>query len=176
MIHAVHQNITDLTLAVFAGHIDNDLTVLKQARFPFHGWVFSFAIIGESHRVMAERGGVPVFSELLACVNIPPAQCVHHHRYADLLPHEYRQPGYSIQTSCTEIPPQSTLNAAPPQRLEVAFPSVAGQTPITRIEWQSAGSLLRWQTLHVYPQTSGTALYMHSLSCFDIIAFDLADC
>jgi hypothetical protein len=50
--------------------------------------------------------------------------------------------------------------------LEVIFPDVHGQTPLTRVVWEAHRGSVEWRTLHIYPQSNG-AVCVHSKSVFN---------
>lgn len=169
MIQPIDQNPAGLSLAVFAGTCDHPFTILRQVTATLGDWTFTFHVIGESHLVTAALDGVIVFSELLACVDVPMHRCVHHHRFHDLAAHRCAQPGYAVEVAVENGLPESTVAGNDAQRIEVQFPQTAGQMPFTRIEWQRVGHILRWQTLHVYPQEGGVLVCVRSASHFDTI-------
>jgi hypothetical protein len=122
--------------------------------------------------VTIEYDGVLVLSELLACVEVEASSCLHHHRFNDLAAHCFQQPGYSISVEfndCYDDVPVDTNGV-----LEVSFPIIADQTPITRIIWTQVGeNAVRWHTLHVYPD-EGKMACVHSLSYFDMLHYNRA--
>lgn len=172
MILPVHQNPADLSLNVLNTRIDRPLTVLKQQMLQMGAWILHFHIIGESHLVTIEYEGGLVLCEMLACVEVEADACQHQHRFSDLASHCFQQPGYSIAVEfgdCYEDVPVEADGV-----LEVSFPQIADQTPITRIVWtQVAEHSVRWHTLHVYPE-EGKMVCVHSLSCFDMLNYNRA--
>jgi len=172
MILPIHQNPADLALNILTTRIHLPLTVLKQHTLQIGLWILRFHIIGESHLVTIEYDGVLVLCELLACVEVDASSCLHHHRFHDLAAHCFQKSGYSIAVefsdSCGDAPVETD------GVLEVAFPKIADQTPITRIVWTRVGeNAVRWHTLHVYPDENKIAC-VHSLSYFDMLNYNRA--
>jgi hypothetical protein len=172
MILPIHQNPADLSLNILTTRLHLPLTVLKQHTLQIGAWSLQFHIIGESHLVTIEHDGVLVLSELLACVEVEASACLHHHRFNDLAAHCFQQLGYSIAvefSDCYEDVPVEVDGV-----IEVAFPEIADQTPITRIVWTRIGEhAVRWHTLHVYPGEDKMAC-VHSLSYFDMLNYNRA--
>jgi len=129
-----------------------------------------FCIIGESHFVVILRDDRPVLSEILACVDIPPRLCFHHHRFGDLMAHHFRQPGYEVSVEFEQLRQGDLADVSggtAGSSLELQFPRIHGQTPITRIEWTNVtDSKMEWRTLHIYPQRK-RVWCVRSLSVFD---------
>lgn len=172
MILPVHQNPADLALAVIAGKVQAPLTVLKHAALNVGDWTLTFHIIGESHLVTLEHDGEVMLSELLACVEVDAETCVHHHRFGDLGAHCFEQAGYSVTVNFdNEYVAQSDETE---NMLEVAFPEIAGETPVTRVIWERVGeNAVCWQTLHVYPH-EGKIIGVRSLSYFNSLVYNRA--
>lgn len=150
MIVPVHQDPADLVLTIVAGKIETPLTVLKQASLERGSWRLNFHIIGESHLVTVEYNGLPVLSEVLACVDIT-ASHTHQQHFNDLAEHTFSVPGYTVlvdfDSSGNEVRPLASVGT-----LEMEFPEIDGQIPLTRVSWSPIGeTAFRWQTLHVYP-------------------------
>lgn len=172
MILPVHQNPADLALNILTTSSHLPLTVLKHDTLQIGLWRVKFHIIGESHLVTIEYDGVLVLCELLACVDVDASSCLHHHRFHDLAPHRFQQFGYSIDVEFKDCYDEVSVEAD--GVLEIAFPKIADQTPITRIVWTRVGeNALRWHTLHVYPD-EGKMACVHSLSNFDMLNYNRA--
>jgi hypothetical protein len=171
MIEPIHQDPADLVLTILARNLETPLTILEQTTLDMDGWRLTFHIIGESHLVTIDHDGVTVLCELLACVDAAAASCLHRHSFGDLTEHCYFQSGYSIRVSFGEQPDASILNEHH-QTLELIFPDIDGQTPVTRIEWTRVGkNAVKWQTLHLYPR-DGKMTSVHSFSHFDTLHYN----
>ncbi|MBZ0310214.1 MAG: DUF2617 family protein [Anaerolineae bacterium] len=156
-----HQQPTDLVLGLI--RTDFPLTVIQQARVEMGIWAFHFQIIGESHAVRIERSGQLLFTEVLACLDLPADSHLFH--FADLTPYHYQTDSYTVSVifesgSEMNLPPETS-----PNMIEVAFPQVYGQTPVTRITWQAAAEEMIWQTWHTYP-TQNSGIWVKSFSRF----------
>lgn len=166
----VHQSPADLQLNIIAGNLDAPLTRLKSNVHKLGLWTFTFHIIGESHLVTIERENQPLLNELLACVDFSPEAALHHHRFGDLEKHHYQGAGYAIGVRF-----EDTAGDHPrfdEKSLEVAFPPIHGQTPVTQIFWTPIGTtMMRWRTLHMYPHQGG-AVYVRTLSYFDTVHYN----
>ncbi len=171
MIEPIHQDPADLVLSIVAGKLEAPLTILKQSSLHVGAWTLTFHIIGESHLVTLEHDRAVVLCELLACADVDAASCVHHHPFNDSAAHCFVQSGYSIDVHFDdgEHPISETdIDGT----LEVTFPEVAGQTPLTRILWQRVGeNAVRWHTLHLYPH-QGKIVSVHSLSYWDAVQYN----
>jgi hypothetical protein len=173
MIEPIHQDPADLVLTILAGKLETPLTILEQAVLDMDDWKLTFHIIGESHLVTVAHKGVIVMCELLACVDASAASCVHRHTFGDLTEHCFAQSGYSITVNFDEQEEAPTFGSSPAM-LEVVFPDIDGQTPLTRIEWTRTGeNAVRWQTLHLYPR-GGKMTAVHSFSHFDTLHYNRA--
>ncbi len=156
-----HQQPTDLVLGLV--RTDFSLTVIQQARVNVGVWGFIFQIIGESHAVRIERNGQLLFTEVLACLDLPADSRLHH--FADLTAYHYQTDSYTVSVnfesvSAVHLPPETS-----PNRIEAAFPQVYGQTPLTRIIWQVTEGEITWQTWHTYP-TQNYGIRVKSFSRF----------
>lgn len=126
---------------------------------------------------MILRAGVPLLSEVLACVDIPPGICVHYHRFEDLSPHRFSQSGYKVSVTFDQYAHNCELDFPSTNRtvdgsIEIKFPETHGHTPITYIEWTNlTNSQIEWQTLHVYPQPEAICC-VRSLSVFDTLNYN----
>jgi hypothetical protein len=169
MIEPIHQDPADLVLTIVAGKLETPLTILKRAALDMNGWRLTFHIIGESHVVTVAHEGVTIMCELLACVDAAES-CLHRHSFSDLALHCFEQSGYSIRVDFDQQE-QSTVSDSH-EVLEVIFPDIDGQTPLTRIEWTRVGeNLVRWQTLHLYPR-DGKMTSVRSFSHFDTLLYN----
>ena len=166
-IRPIHQNPPDLVLAVLPDHmqLDLSLTILRHEVLRVGGWAFTFHIIGESHLVRVTYDDQPVLCELLACIRVQDDVCSHHHAFTDLCGHGYTSLGYSVEVSFDG----QLREQFGKQGIEVEFPKMDGQTPVTRIEWQhdAESGRVRWQTLHLYPQKQGV-IGVRSISHFNL--------
>ena len=150
-----YQRPNDLEFAVLSGELPVRLTILAQKTLASGDWQFLFHIIGESHFVTIRHKGKSVLHEVLACMQVPVAKCNHHHRFPGLHPHHYTGKQYTASVMFES-------NAAPKTRfpnrkidLELAFPAIFGQTPVTQIGWEKTRDTLTWWTTHLYPEQSG---------------------
>ncbi len=173
MIEPIHQDPADLVLTILTGKLETPLTILKQATLEIEGWLLTFHIIGESHIVTVVHEGVTVLCELLACVDAAASSCVHCHTFGDLTKHCFAQPGYSIEVNFDDQT-EATVFSDTHNILEMTFPEIDGQTPITRIAWSRVGeNVVRWQTLHLYPR-DGKVTSVRSFSHFDTLNYNRA--
>lgn len=147
------QRVDDLVLAVADVPLSVPFVSLAQAGVIYGAWALTFIIIGESHTVQIRHEGAVVLQEMLACVQVDGQAVTHRHVFADLTAHTYTQAGYTIQVALDR--PTWRLPTQPDGRLEYAFPRTFDRIPVTRIEWQRAGALVRWWTLHTYPEAVG---------------------
>jgi hypothetical protein len=171
MIEPIHQDPADLVLTILAGELETQLTILEKSALDMDDWRLTFHIIGESHLVTVEHEGVTVLCELLACVDATAESCVHRHSFGDLTEHCFAQSGYSIRVNFGEQPEALTMNEDH-EKLEVIFPDIDGQTPVTRIEWTRVGeNAVSWRTLHLYPR-DGKMTSVHSFSHFDTLHYN----
>lgn len=167
---AVVQEPADLVLAVGSGTPRPMPTVLDEAVVTHAGIRARFQVISASHLVQLEVDGHPWFHETLSCQPLPTSAAgapdvLHAHAFGDLRDHHAvvtpaaGEPG-TYRVVVRVIPPSSG-QAEPedprvgPGRLEVAFPPVHGQVPITRIVWVPGMHQLTWTTLHTYPRVDG---------------------
>jgi len=179
MILPIQQNPTDLVLTIVAGRLDTPLTVLKHDTLQLGVWTLTFHIIGESHLVTIEHDQTPVLCEVLACADLSSQTCAHRHRFDDLAvsgfrsgqAHCFATAGYSVAVDfddCLDHSPAADADGT----LEMSFPEIAGQTPVTRIEWTQTGeNTARWHTLHIYPREVGMVC-VRSLSYFDSLHYN----
>lgn len=145
----VYQHPSDLVLGIARYDLSSHLTVIKQAKWQVGAWNFTFQIIGESHAVRIEKSGQHLFTEVLACLELPPESCSYRQAFHDLTPGGYEFENYEVSVefeASADLPPSDTA-----QMIEVAFPQIYGQTPVTRITWQQTDNEIAWQTWHVYP-------------------------
>ncbi len=181
MIQAVYQNPRNLTLGIISGSHNIPLSVLKHEICAIGEWHVKFCIIGESHSITILRDNVPVLSEVLACVDISPQLCSHHHRFDNLLAHCFAQPGYNLSVSFEQCGQDddadyfSTLGDSIRTfdgSIEMKFPQTYGHTPITRIEWTKlSDSQIEWRTWHIYPEDNDVWCVC-SLSVFDTLNYN----
>ncbi len=165
MLKAVNQRPQDLRLVVIQADKLHQtplpaLKSLKQRDITLGRWRIRFCIIGESHQVQVWRDSALQFVEMLACVDVPPSQCTHHHPFDVLNSHLYQMPSYQIQVDfCTQPRPVPHCDGA----LRFAFPISNGVLPITEVRWWADVEHLHWWTLHTYPQRQ-TITYVYSQS------------
>ena len=172
MILPIHQNPADLSLNILTARVPLSLTVLMQQTLQLGPYTLQFHIIGESHLVTIEYDGALVLCELLACVAVDANACLHHHHFNDLEAHCFQRPGYSISVEFSDCYGDVPVEAD--GVLEVTFPKIGNQTPITRIVWTLVSeSTMRWHTLHVYPDEM-KMVCVHSLSYFDGLNYNRA--
>jgi hypothetical protein len=161
---SVIQHPKNLVLAVMADDSLPEMLVLQRAEHRIADWLFQFAIIGESHHIRVEHSGVCILNEVLACVAVAEAACVHYQAFTELQPYEHQTPQYRIQVDFGEYPPWF----APPNnimQLEYHFPKTYEQQPFTRIRWRQDKNTVHWWTLHSYAGVEQT-IYVHTASVF----------
>jgi hypothetical protein len=158
----IYQQPGDLILALFDTPLAMEPLVLEEA--VCHAGPISayLQIIGESHIVRIEREERPWFYETLSCLPLHAHECQHWHSFIDRREHQHAQGGYRVQVRFNddELPPRRTAGRT---SIQVYFPPVFGQVPLTRIEWQAEPDRLRWWTLHTYPEAMRTT-YVESES------------
>lgn len=164
-LQAVYQHPRDLVFALYDGPPGFEMTVLASAEVRVGGVTVSVNIIGESHALIFSRGGVPFFSEVLACT--PKAEQGSRYTYAftGMDGHAVQRDGYAGRVSFRGagwvLPP-----AAPANTLRVTFPRTYGHTPLTQVVWAADEGRLRWWTLHTYPLPTDQ-ISVYSASYFD---------
>lgn len=162
MIQSVQQKPTDLILANTT-QFPSSITVLKQQSVSIGAWSFMFQIIGESHIVTVTYKQKSLFHEMLACVKINADHCQHHHPFSELQTHTYMKGLYQVSVEFAETPSWDIPKQTETDHIEVNFPPICGQTPVTRILWQLTDNILSWWTLHVYPERDITT-FVHTKS------------
>jgi hypothetical protein len=151
-LQALYQRPNDLEFAVFSGELPVQLTILAQETLVSGDWQFLFHIIGESHFVTIKHKGKPILHEVLACMRLPVAKCEHHHRFPKLRPHHYTWEQYTASVTFeSNTTPKMSLTDRKID-LELAFPAIFGQTPVTQIGWGKSANTLTWWTTHLYPE------------------------
>jgi hypothetical protein len=161
---SVIQHPQDLVLAVVPDNALPLMVVLQQSGHHFHDWLFQFAIIGESHHIRVEHGGKWVLNEVLACVEVAEAECLHYQPFADLRPHRYQTANYQVQVDFGEKP-RWTVPDTNVFELKYVFPQTFGQQPLTRIRWRQTENTVHWWTLHTYAEAE-KMVYVHTASVF----------
>lgn len=152
LMDIIYQSPADLVLVVAHQAIQYPFTRLCSATVPLAtGWHVTFDIIGESHCVTLRREGHVAFQEVLACFNLPDQAFTYQQHFRQLDNHTYQQPGYTFDIAFNPAPPPQAAG----NQIEFAFPNIWGQTPFTRIQWQTTQQHLRWWTLHTYPEAGG---------------------
>ena len=162
MIQSVQQKPTDLILANVI-QLPSSITVLKQQSVSIGVWSLVFQIIGESHIVSVTHKQKTLFHEMLACINVNRDHCHHHHPFSQLQTHTYTRDSYQVSVEFSETPSWHIPLQSDTDYIEVIFPNICGQTPITRILWQFIDNTLSWWTLHVYPERDITT-FVHTKS------------
>ena len=150
-LEAVYQNPADLEFGVLTGELPVALTILAQKSITVGEWRFRFHIIGESHFVRIEHVGALILQEVLACMTLPPVACSHHHRFQDLAAHTYHSDSYFVALSFDAMPGKPRPSQLDPF-LELQFPAIYGQIPLTQIHLEMDCESLHWWTTHLYPQ------------------------
>lgn len=159
-ITAVEQHPADLRLYVFTDDAPHSLRILSQhtEQLMTRGGLLSatFCVVGESHMVTLRLAGRVVLREVLACVRLSAARCLHQHACNSMTPHQFSTAQYQVAL-CFNTP--LALPAAPRAAvsglLSVAFPEIWGRIPVTEVRWHALPDRLRWWTLHTYPQEAG---------------------
>lgn len=149
---AIYQKPNALVLGVIHGELPVALTILAQRWLTVGRWRLGFHIIGESHFVRIETAGAPPLHEVLACVDLPAAQLAHHHEFTDLTAHTYQAGRYQVEVDFTGNRPMPK-NAL---FMQLEFPQVYGQIPLTQIHLEQTRQTVRWWTLHLYPELHNT--------------------
>jgi hypothetical protein len=158
----IYQQPGDLILGVFENDLAVEPLILEQAVVQ-HGPVTArFQIIGESHITRIERDEQVWFHETLSCLPLHAHECQHWHSFIDRRDHWHEQGTYRVRVRFQRdrLPPRRTNGRS---SIQVHFPPVFGQVPITRIEWQVSQGCLTWWTLHTYPEAMQTT-YVESES------------
>lgn len=165
-IQCIVQHPEALILGVAYGAFPPDTYIsLKHAVVLLDNWRFEFHIIGESHLVRIEHEGGLIQQEILACTDLDPRRCQHYHPFVDLASHDYRHRGYAVAIDFAREPGSIDLPVDPSAMLEVVFPEVYGFSPYTQLYWHLDGRIVRWATLHTYPDSHGVT-YVRSASQF----------
>ena len=159
----IYQHPRDLTLALFNGEPTFPMTLLRSRRLNVGQWDVHFHIIGESHAVIFSYERTPVFSEVLACVDVQRAHYTHH--FSDLAPAHITQVGYGVEVTVQETHWQLPDGV---ETLELEFPQMFGQKPRTRVQWHYEHNCLQWWTLHTYP-LQGELIRVKTMSYFDFL-------
>jgi len=162
--NVIQQRPEALVLAVLDNVTLPSVVYLQQAQYQFEDWIFQFAIIGQSHHIRVEWRGHPILNEVLACVSLTAAACVHYHTFHDLQSHSYNTNAYHVWVNFDAAPPWEIPQTSMAQ-LEFAFPRTYEQAPVTRIQWQACGNAVHWWTLHTYVEAQHTT-YVHTKSIF----------
>ncbi|MCC6976291.1 MAG: DUF2617 family protein [Anaerolineae bacterium] len=158
LIHAVHQQPSDLVLALLGSSLPVPVTVLAQGECILGSFHFEFNIIGESHLVNVAHRGKTVFRELLACVPLAPEACRLYHPFHDLRGFSTTHNSHRVEIAFEGLPTSAEALSAFLQQhsaplLEVTFPKIHGCIPVTRLWWHKNDDSIHWRTLHVYPGT-----------------------
>lgn len=174
-IGVVHQQPSDLVLALLGTTLPVPVTILAQDSLRLGGYRFVFNIIGESHLTSVERDGATIFRELLACVPLPPDACQLHHPFGDLQAFSTSNGRYTGAVHFVSLPASADalaayLHAQPAASLEVAFPPIYHCTPVTRIWWHHVRGSVHWRTLHIYPSTDRIT------AVWSVSSFSTEDC
>lgn len=156
----------DLVLAVVYNDSLPTTQILRQTFWQFDDWQVNFAIIGESHRICVRKNGAFMLEEMLACIDVPVANCEHHQSFTALQAHQYTGNAYSVRVDVQrgEVNWQTSEH-----EIAYYFPYVDGIQPITRIQWNHAEKSLQWRTLHTYIDKS-EVISIHSQSAYQFIA------
>ncbi|MEM6284720.1 MAG: DUF2617 family protein [Chloroflexota bacterium] len=157
----IYQHPRDLTLALFCGEPTFRMTLLRSRRVNAGPWDVHFHIIGESHAAIFSYERTPVFSEVLACVDVERAFVIH--RFESLEPYRFARGSYGVTCTADRVDWQKPASV---QKLEVQFPPMFGQVPMTRLQWQLDQQCIRWWTLHTYP-LENDMIAVKTMSYFD---------
>lgn len=158
----VYQKPTDLILGILPHDPPLNLTILQAQQVAVGALTLTFEIIGESHRVRIELRQQLVMQEILACVALNAADCWHYHPFGLLQNHSFARQRYQVAVYFSNTP----IHLVSPQ-LEVQFPMVGRQIPVTQMRWRYQHDHIRWSTLHVYPSPYQTT-YVYSTSVFQV--------
>lgn len=146
MPRPIIQRPEDLMLAVVEYDLSAGFTVFKQQEIRYEDVAVQFAIIGESHIITVLRDEQVVLQEILACVTFPPE--IQAHRFDDLGEYTENRHHYGVHvrfaTGEADIAPLGK------DAIEYEFPTILGQSPLTRINWSCSGRIIQWWTLHRY--------------------------
>lgn len=166
MMQSIYQHPTDLTLAILVHELPYDLTVLTSATLQQQDWQFEFQIIGESHRVRILHQQRLILQEVLACIPISDKSCYHLKQFKHLKTHRHQQRGYQTEVWFSDC--AGPLFEKPD--LEVWFPEIFHQPPVTQIKWKHHEKAVEWWTLHLYP-TVQNAITVLTYSKFERMVF-----
>lgn len=154
-IPPIHQSPRDLILAVHDVDVSRQFTILRQQHVPIKQMTLTFSIIGESHIVTVKENGRIKLQEILACISLQnPLHCFH-----DLKDYRYITEDYGVVVMFSTQPYPMPDGPG----IEIIFPKIQGQQPITRIQWQILEDHVKWWTLHTYPDQSGS-IYVYTQS------------
>jgi hypothetical protein len=156
-----YQHPRDLTLALFSGEPTFPMTLLRSHRLNVGRWDVHFHIIGESHAAIFSYEREPVFSEVLACVDVKRA--MYTYKFASLEQHQVVRGGYAVAVTADVVNWHIPCVA---ETLQLDFPKMFGQKPVTRIQWHYDNHCLQWWTLHTYP-LEGDLIEVKTMSYFD---------
>jgi Protein of unknown function DUF2617 len=161
---SVIQQPQDVVLAIVSDSALPAMIVLQQSQHHIRDWLFQFAIIGESHHIRVEQAGTWVLNEVLACVKLAEADCLHYQAFKGLQAHSYQNAQYRVNVDFGEKPRWAVPDANVLE-LRYDFPETFGQQPFTRIRWRQIENTLHWWTLHTYA-AAGRTVYIHTASVF----------
>lgn len=132
------------------------LRILAAHALEWRQWRVTFTILGASHAIRLEKGGL-LLTELLACAEptgsgrvlaqvaeFPGTAC-------------YAAEGLLCRATLTPFPLEGDDRLqgdfAMERQLAVAYPTLPqGETPLTRLGWQATDRRLRVETVHTYPE------------------------
>lgn len=167
-MQTIVQHPSDLTLVLYDTLPDIPLQVIQQQPVTLpHGWRVTFNVITESHAVMLSHRDRVVFSEVLTCQPIGRTSALYRQLFNTLHAMTYTTPHHQVRVRF-EVERDADYFMQDVAALEVAFPRVHGQRPLTRVQWAQRGDVLCWQTCHTYPQANGQTIYVYSTSHFQL--------
>ncbi len=165
-MEAVYQHPRDLSLVLTRGTSRQLITRLETAHLDVGSWRLSLSVIGESHVAQVAHDGRTVLTELLFCELPQPEPGAIVRRFEQMEAACFERGGYRVCLTFHEpdwqVPPSTRANT-----LDVLFPAVFGQIPLTRLQWNHDNERLLWWTLHTYPQPDAI-IYVYTHSTFNM--------
>lgn len=158
MFKFVYQQVTDLVLGVANRRLTVATTVFDERLYYNEEWTCRVQIIGESHVVEIAYQEQVVLTEILACIDLNPADLCHYYALANLDRHQWECSGYRTQLEITTIDSDQSLPAFGVVDLEVTFPDAGkhAHMALTQVRFHTIADQFVWKTRHVYPEDDHT--------------------
>lgn len=150
-LEPIEQKPSDLRLILADHDCSPHFTTLKHHTIQNDDITLDLRIIGESHIITISRDEQTILQEILACTDYTSDTCLCAYHFGTLAAYAYNRDNYSVAVSFHEQP----INEWMPygvETIELEFPEMWGQIPVTRIGWQCTGGTIQWWTLHIYPE------------------------